>query len=99
MVHSDIQRHTFDRRLGQILRAERLRRWYTLQGLADAVGVSKRTICYLQNGERAPSVTVAYRILDVLGVDPETGWGALFIAAAVPDVGKESPLRMSQDTP
>lgn len=46
-------------------------------------------ICYLQNGERAPSVTVAYRILDVLGVDPATGWGALFIAAAIPDVGKD----------
>ena len=59
MVHSDIQRHTLDRRLGQILRAERLRRWYTLQGLADAADVSKRTICYLQNGERAASVTVA----------------------------------------
>ena len=60
-----------------------------LHSLADAAGISKRMVCYLQNGDRAPSVTVAYRILDALNVDPATGWGAEFIAAAIPDVGKD----------
>lgn len=89
MVHPDTQRHTLDPVLGQRLRLERLRQWRSLDDLAAAAGISRRMLCYLQTGDRAPSLTVAYRLLAVLGVDTATGWGAEFMAAAIPDVGKD----------
>jgi len=49
----------------RVLRAEK--RWSQAQ-LADAVGVSRQAINTIENGRHDPSVTLAFRIADALGV-------------------------------
>jgi len=43
----------------------------TRQQLADAVGVHYQTIGYLERGEYSPSLTLALRLAQVLGVGVE----------------------------
>lgn len=50
----------------RVLRAEK--KWSQAQ-LADAVGVSRQAINTIENGRHDPSVTLAFRIADALGVN------------------------------
>lgn len=49
----------------RVLRAEK--KWSQAQ-LAEAVGVSRQAINTIENGRHDPSVTLAFRIADALGV-------------------------------
>lgn len=40
--------------------------------LADALGITRRHMIRLENGEHRPSVDIRDKIANVLGVDPET---------------------------
>ena len=41
-------------------------KWITIKELAEAVGVSKKTIQRIQEGKYEPSLRLAYKIADVL---------------------------------
>lgn len=53
------------------LQAAREARDLSRQDLADAVGVHYQTVGYLERGEYSPSLVLALRIADVLGVTVE----------------------------
>lgn len=45
----------------------RLRRGWTQQELAEEAGISRRTVCYLERGERLPTMRVCIKICCALG--------------------------------
>lgn len=46
-------------------------KWLTAQELADAVGVSKKTIVSIDKEKHKPSLELAYKIADALGCSVE----------------------------
>lgn len=56
---------------GNNLRAERARKGMTQQELADASGVSKKSITLYENGKTLPRLDKAQSIAKVLGVNLE----------------------------
>lgn len=50
------------------IEAARIAQGLTRQQLADAVGVHYQTIGYLERGEYSPSLTLALRLAEVLGL-------------------------------
>ena len=51
------------------LRQVRLARLWSQQELARRSGVAVRTIVYVENGERAPTLSTIRRLTEALGVD------------------------------
>lgn len=47
----------------------RMAKWLSQEGLGRAVGASPQTISALETGERNPSLTLAKKLADVLGID------------------------------
>lgn len=43
----------------------------TQQDLADRVGVTRQTILYIEKGKYSPTISLALRLADVLGVRVE----------------------------
>ena len=62
---------------GNNLRAERARRGMTQQELADASGMSKKSIALYEKGKTLPRLDKAQSIAEVLGVSLEAlyDWG------------------------
>lgn len=58
----------FNERLGAILRAERKRRDWSLQYVAERVGVSSAAVHYWETGKKTLSALSLSRYCDVLGV-------------------------------
>jgi transcriptional regulator with XRE-family HTH domain len=54
--------------IGARVRKERQARQWTLEGLADAAGVSRRLVVSVEQGEANPSIGTLLRISDALGV-------------------------------
>lgn len=52
--------------MNKLLFCRRLRRM-TQQELAEAAGVSRRTICYLEQGEHLPTLRVGMKLCRALG--------------------------------
>lgn len=55
-------------RLGNRLKAARARRGLTQQALADAVGVTRKTVNTVENAVFVPSALLAFRLADALDV-------------------------------
>ena len=70
-------------------RAARLASAWSLTSLAAVVGISRGHLIRIQNGTRAPSSTVAMRLVDTLDLDPDTGIGADLIRHSVAGVGHD----------
>ncbi len=49
----------------------RIRSGLTQQELAKQAGISRRTVCALEKGDRFPSFKVAMRLCSVLGCEPK----------------------------
>jgi transcriptional regulator with XRE-family HTH domain len=80
-------RHTLPPEIGRELRAARNASTYTMREFAQAVGISKPYLILLENGQRAPSIVVADRLIAVLDLDYARGLGADLLAHSVENVG------------
>lgn len=70
----DTYRHTLPLRVARGLHAARLASSWSLTRLAAEVGISRGYMIRIQNGARAPSLTVAMRLVDTLNLDQARGW-------------------------
>jgi transcriptional regulator with XRE-family HTH domain len=80
-------RHQLPLEIGRDLRAARNASTYSIREFAQAVGISKPYLILLENGQRAPSIVVADRLIAVLNLDYERGLGADLLAHSVENVG------------
>ena len=85
----DTSRHTLPLRVAKDLRAARLASRWSLTSLAAEIGVSRGHLIRIQNGTRAPSSTVAMRLVDALDLDHEYGLGADMIEHSISGVGHD----------
>jgi len=60
--------HPLAAAIGARVRKERQSRRWTLDGLAEAAGVSRRSVVSVEQGEANPSIATLLRISDALGV-------------------------------
>ena len=60
--------HPLAAAIGARVRKERQARQWTLDGLAEAAGVSRRSLVSVEQGEANPSIATLLRISDALGV-------------------------------
>lgn len=60
--------HPLAAAIGARVRKERQSRQWTLDGLAEAAGVSRRSVVSVEQGEANPSIATLLRISDALGV-------------------------------
>jgi transcriptional regulator with XRE-family HTH domain len=60
--------HPLAAAIGARVRKERQARQWTLDGLAEAAGVSRRSVVSVEQGEANPSIATLLRISDALGV-------------------------------
>ena len=61
----------FDVKLGEWLRAKREEKHYTLQYVADQLGVTKTAVHCWENGKRSLYAKTFMDLCAVLGADPE----------------------------
>ena len=85
----DTYRHSLPFQVAKDLRAARLASRWSLTSLAAEIGVSRGHLIRIQNGTRAPSSTVAMRLVDALDLDPEYGLGADLIEHSISGVGQD----------
>jgi transcriptional regulator with XRE-family HTH domain len=85
----DTYRHTLPLRVARDLRAARQASPWPLASLAAEVGISRGHLIRIQNGTRAPSSTVATRLVDALDLDPDHGLGANLIRHSIAGVGHD----------
>ena len=85
----DTYRHSLPPQVARDLRAARVASPWSLTSLAAEVGVSRGYLIRIQNGTRAPSSTVAMRLVDALDLDPEYGLGADLIQYSISGVGHD----------
>jgi transcriptional regulator with XRE-family HTH domain len=85
----DTYRHVLPPKVARDLHAARLASPWSLTSLAAEVGVSRGYLIRIQNGTRAPSSTVAMRLVDALDLDPEYGLGADLIQYSISGVGHD----------
>lgn len=57
--------------LGERLRQARLRRAYTIENIAQRVGVTRKTLSRVEQGDPAVSLGVYARVLQALGLDED----------------------------
>lgn len=57
--------------LGERLRQARLRRAYTIENIAQRVGVTRKTLSRVEQGDPAVSLGVYARVLQALGLDAD----------------------------
>jgi transcriptional regulator with XRE-family HTH domain/quercetin dioxygenase-like cupin family protein len=82
-------------RIGERIRAERLRRGMSLRALARAVGVSASLVSQIETGKSQPSVSTLYAITTALGVPVED----VFDAAEATDVRAAAPATVGSAGP
>jgi transcriptional regulator with XRE-family HTH domain/quercetin dioxygenase-like cupin family protein len=70
--------------VGERIREERVRRGFTLRGLARVVGVSASLISQIETGKSQPSVSTLYAITTALGVSIEDVFDTPALAADAP---------------
>ena len=85
----DTYRHTLPPQVASDFHAARLASLWSLTSLAAEVGISRGYLIRIQNGTRAPSSTVAMRLVDALDLDPEYGLGADLIQHSISGVGHD----------
>lgn len=85
------ERRTPPAGLGEALRQARETAGLSQGAVAGAVGVRPDYVSKLERGERCPSVSVAQALARILNLT--AAGAALLFAAAVDDVGKDSPWR------
>ena len=85
----DTYRHVLPPKVARDLHAARLASPWSLTDLAAEVGISRGHLIRIQNGTRAPSSTVAFRLVEALDLDPDHGVGADLIRHSVPGVGHD----------
>ncbi|MEU6244822.1 helix-turn-helix transcriptional regulator [Streptomyces sp. NPDC047024] len=78
-----------------MLRGARQRSGLGLREVARQAGLSSGYVADLEAGRRCPSVTVAQRLVEVLGL--VEGDRAQLLTAAVTDAGRDNPLRAPAD--
>ena len=83
----DTYRHVLPPKVARDLHAARLASPWSLTDLAAEVGISRGHLIRIQNGTRAPSLTVAMRLVDTLDLDPDHGVGADLIRHSIAGVG------------
>jgi transcriptional regulator with XRE-family HTH domain len=54
--------------IGEAAKEARLKKWFSLQDLAERSGVSKNTIYRLETGRSEPSITTVELLADALGI-------------------------------
>lgn len=59
-----------DVKLGQIIRSKRKEKRMTQTDLAERVGTTKQCIYYYEKGTRGLTMSLFFRICDVLDLDP-----------------------------
>jgi transcriptional regulator with XRE-family HTH domain len=82
-------RHLPPAGFGGVLRAARLARGWSYRVAADRIGISFGFLAELERGNRCPSESVAWLLVDRLGLSG--GAAAAVCAAAVPDAGRDWP--------
>lgn len=65
------QKTPANRCLGKRLRELRKENGYTIEQLADMVGISKSTLGYYENDKRMPDIEILARIANVLNVNAD----------------------------
>ena len=85
----DTSRHTLPPQVAKDLRAARHASPWSLSSLAAEVGISRDHLIRIQNGTRAPSWSVATRLVEALDLDPDHGVGADLIRHSVQGVGHD----------
>ncbi len=83
----DTYRHTLPPRVARDFRAARADSPWSITTLAAAVGISRGHLTRIQNGTRAPSLIVAFRLVEALDLDPDHGLGADLIRHSIAGVG------------
>lgn len=79
--------------LGELIRTARMRAGFRGREGARLAGVSPGFLCDLEVGRSCPSVTMAQALADAFEMTDEER--AHLLAAAVPDAGRDHPLRRS----
>jgi DNA-binding XRE family transcriptional regulator len=87
------QRRTPPPTLGPMLAAARMRAGFRGAEGARVLGISHSYLVNIEAGRRCPSVTVALLLADVFRLTEAERVEAM--AAAVPDAGRDHPLRRS----
>ncbi len=85
----DTYRHVVPPKVASELHAACLASPWSLTDLAVEVGISRGHLIRIQNGTRAPSSTVAMRLVDALDLDSEYGLGADLIQHSISGVGHD----------
>ena len=83
----DTYRHRLPPQVARDFRAARLASPWSLTTLAAVVGISRGHLIRIQNGTRAPSWSVATRLVEALDLDPDHGLGADLIRHSIVGVG------------
>ena len=78
----DTYRHSLPPQVARDLHAARVASPWSLTSLAAVVGISRGHLIRIQNGTRAPSSTVAIRLIYALGLNRDYGLGADLIRSA-----------------
>ncbi len=85
----DTYRHVLPPKVSRDLHAARLASPWSLTDLAAEVGISRGHLIRIQNGSRAPSSTVAIRLIYALGLNRDNGLGADLIRYCIAGVGHD----------
>ena len=88
-IPMDTRRHTLPIDVGIRLREARHRTFYTIREFAAVVGIDKSYLIRLENGDRAPSTTTAYQLIDVLGIDGDSELAVDLLRYAIEGVGND----------
>jgi transcriptional regulator with XRE-family HTH domain len=84
--------------LGERLRQARLRRAYTIENIAQRVGVTRKTLSRVEQGDPAVSLGVYARVLQALGLDADLEYIARDdeLGRRLQDAGLKQPRRASR---
>lgn len=56
-------------KLGKNIKAERVRKGFSQEELAELAGTSRRTICLIENGQQHPKIFLIVKLSKSLNVD------------------------------
>lgn len=87
--------------LGERLRQARLRRAYTIENIAQRVGVTRKTLGRVEQGDPAVSLGVYARVLQALGLDTDIEQIARDdeLGRRLQDAGLKQPRRAPRQKP
>jgi transcriptional regulator with XRE-family HTH domain len=85
------RRHTLPLDLGAELRAYRQSQGSTLAQVGERAGVDPSHLGHMEHGRRAPSKSIAERLIEVLGLPSDLA--ERLRSAAIPNAGRDWPGR------